>query len=147
MPALTQERPTLGGDLTGFTHFHEPIALQDATIAYKGALIALHISGATAGEVAPGVTATTMQGLGRAVKTVDNTDDGEVLEVEAGAFWWDNSAAADEVTAENIGSLCYIVDDQTVAATDGTSTRSPAGRVVDVHATHGVLVLSHPAVF
>lgn len=144
MAALTQERPTKSGDAPGFTHFHEPIAILNATKIYKGALVMLDT---TTGEIEEGATATGKQGLGRATKTVDNAADGEVLEVEAGAFWWANSAAGDAIVAADIGSLCYIVDDQTVAKTDGTSTRSPAGKVMDVHATHGVLVLTHPAVF
>ena len=34
----------------------------------------------------------------------------------------------------DIGSDCYIVDDQTVAKTSGTNTRSVAGKVFDVDA-------------
>ncbi len=41
-----------------------------------------------------------------------------------------NSAAGDLITKADIGAACYIVDDQTVARTNGTNTRSPAG-VVD----------------
>lgn len=142
MAALTTERATKSSD-SALQHFHEPIAILDATKIWRGSLVMLDT---TTGEVEEGATATGKIGLGRATKTVDNANDGETIEVEAGAFWWANSSAADEVTSVHIGQLCYIVDDQTVAATDGTATRSPAGRVMDVHATHGVLVLSHPAV-
>jgi hypothetical protein len=34
----------------------------------------------------------------------------------------------------DVGKQCYLVDDQTVAKTDGTNTRSPAGFVRDVDA-------------
>ena len=42
--------------------------------------------------------------------------------------------AADLVTQADIGKTCYIADDQTVAKTNGTNTRSVAGKVFDVDA-------------
>lgn len=44
------------------------------------------------------------------------------------AFNWENDAT-DPVTQANLGQVCYIVDNQTVAATDGGGTRSTAGVV------------------
>ena len=58
----------------------------------------------------------------------------EKLRVRKGIFRWVNSAAADLITKAEIGDDCYIVDDQTVAKTSATNTRSRAGRVVDVDA-------------
>ena len=52
--------------------------------------------------------------------------------MKRGNFCLANSAGADEITAADIGKVCYIVDNQTVAKTDGTATRSPAGIVDDV---------------
>ena len=34
------------------------------------------------------------------------------------------------VVQADLGKTCYIVDDETVAKTDGTATRSAAGKVV-----------------
>ena len=45
-----------------------------------------------------------------------------------------NSASADLISLADIGADCYIVDDQTVAKTSGTNTRSVAGKVFDVDA-------------
>ena len=39
------------------------------------------------------------------------------------------NTGADLITQANVGSDCYIVDNQTVAATSGTGTRSRAGKV------------------
>jgi len=44
-----------------------------------------------------------------------------------------NSADADEITLADVGADCYIVDDETVAKTSGTNTRSVAGKVYDVN--------------
>ena len=51
------------------------------------------------------------------------------MRILKGVFPFKNSAAADEITNAEIGSDCYIVDDETVAKTDGTGTRSVAGKV------------------
>ncbi len=58
--------------------------------------------------------------------------DVSVLVRRKGAFLWNNSAGTDAVTAARIGSPCYVVDDETVAASDGGHARSPAGIVVAV---------------
>ncbi|SMF86270.1 hypothetical protein SAMN06265365_1873, partial [Tistlia consotensis] len=42
------------------------------------------------------------------------------------------NAAADPVDLADVNTDCFIVDDQTVAATNGTNTRSVAGKVRDV---------------
>ena len=53
---------------------------------------------------------------------------------EAGTFAFANSASGDLIARADIGNDCYIVDDQTVAKTNGSSTRSIAGKVYDVDA-------------
>ena len=51
-----------------------------------------------------------------------------------------NSSAGDLITIADIGKACFIVDDQTVAKTDGTGTRSRAGIVDGIEASGGVWV-------
>lgn len=128
MTALTQERntPLRAGLVT-----HDPVAA--ATRIYAGSLVALD----AAGNAVPGSTATTLVARGRARTTVDNRDGsaGDLsVEVEEGVFRFGNSASSDAITRTEIGSNCYIVDDQTVAKTNGSTTRSIAGKVVDVDA-------------
>lgn len=96
------------------------------------------------GHARKGATATGLRGIGRAAALADNTSgaDGDIkVDVDRGIFRWANSAGGDEITQADIGSTCYVVDDQTVAKTDGTGTRSPAGQVVDVDSI-GVWVLT-----
>ncbi len=96
------------------------------------------------GYAEPGATATGLKYVGMFEETVDNTSgaDGDVnvLVRRGKAFKWGNSASADEITAADIMSDCYIVDDETVAKTSGTSTRSVAGKVIGVE-SDGVWVL------
>lgn len=89
------------------------------------------------GFAEPGTTALNLVAIGRFEETVDNTDgaDGDLtVRVKRGCFPFENSAAADQITAAEIGSNAYIVDDQTVAKTSGTNTRSVAGKIFDVDA-------------
>lgn len=106
-------------------------AVGAAATIYAGALVALDATG----YVVPGSTATTLTAVGRAEDYVDNSagaDGDATVDVRRGVFRFVNSAAGDEITAADIGGTAYIVDDQTVAKTDGTATRSVAGTIRDV---------------
>jgi hypothetical protein len=99
---------------------------------YAGALVVLN-----AAVAEPGSAATTLRAVGRCREQVDNSGGGAgalQVPVERGCFQWANSAAGDAITLADVGNDCYIVDDQTVAKTNGTNTRSVAGKVRDVDA-------------
>ena len=105
---------------------------------YAGSLVARDASG----YATPGATATTLLGAGRAEAQADNSagSSGDMtVEIRKGVFRFGNSSAGDAITRAEIGTDCYIVDDQTVAKTNGTGTRSVAGKVFDVD-TDGVWV-------
>jgi hypothetical protein len=128
MAALTADRNTYRKDA-------ELIVLPAAAAKtfFVGALAALD----AAGRATPGATATTLKGLGRVEDFVNNSAGAAGaadVTIRRGTFRFANSAAGDAITAAEIGSDCYIVDDQTVAKTSGTNTRSIAGRVMDVDA-------------
>jgi hypothetical protein len=92
------------------------------------------------GYAAPGRTATGLRTLGVARKTYDNTGGAAgalIVEYDEGSMFLANSGGGDTITTDHIGNLVYLVDDQTVALTDGTGTRSPAGRVTEIDATEG----------
>ena len=128
MPALTQDRNTLRRDGTQI----EPPLAANARI-FGGSLVAIN----AAVLAVPGSTALGLKGAGVAEQRADNTGGaaGAIrvrLNRQPHAFG--NSTAADAITLADIGADCYIVDDQTVAKTDGAGTRSRAGRVYDVDA-------------
>jgi hypothetical protein len=78
----------------------------------------------------------------------DNTggSNGDIhVDVTPGVFRWANSTSGDAITTAHRCRLCYIVDDQTVALTNGSGTRSVAGIIVDVD-TSGVFVMSSPEI-
>lgn len=134
MTALAADRntPQRAGD-----QFVYPVAA--ATKIYAGSIVMLN----AAGDATKGATATGQICVGRAEEQVDNTGaaGAKTINVSKGVYRWGNSAAADAITKAEIGDNCYIVDDQTVAKTDGTATRSVAGKIVDVD-TSGVWVVT-----
>lgn len=123
MPALTENRNTpeaIGRIRNG--------RVAAAATIFAGAMVMRN----AAGDLLPGATATGLIGVGRAEVYVDNATGAagdKMADVVAGTFRYANSAGADEITGADIGQLVYAVDDQTVARTDGTASRSPAGHV------------------
>lgn len=84
-----------------------------------------------------GATATTLTALGRSEDAVDNTggaDGAKALVVRRNKAFKFANLAGDAVTQASLGKACYIADNQTVAATNGTNTRSVAGTVLGVEA-------------
>lgn len=63
--------------------------------------------------------------------------------IETGCRPFANSAAADLIENHDAGARCYMVDDDTVALTDGTGTRSVAGVIIRVD-SDGVWVSTNP---
>ncbi|HQS08726.1 MAG: hypothetical protein B7Y12_02145 [Rhizobiales bacterium 24-66-13] len=126
MAALTQDRNT--PSRSGMRR--EPPAKAGAKI-FAGAMVALDASG----WAVPATTATTLKVLGRAERAVDNTAgaNGDLtVPVGADIYRFNNSASADAIALTDVGATCYAVDDNTVAKTNGTNTRSAAGTVFDV---------------
>jgi hypothetical protein len=132
MPALTNARNTAERVL-----MIRNLPLAANARVFQGGIVAVHVSGGSAAFAQAGITATTLRGVGVALATVDNTGGAagaKQAEVKRGCHRFTNSAAGDLITRADIGSDCFIVDDQTVAKTNGTNTRSVAGRVADVDA-------------
>lgn len=128
MAALTQDRDTQrrDGDL-----FEFPVKANAKL--YVGALAAIDATG----NAVPGAVATTLKSAGRVEERADNTGgaDGAIrVKVRRGVFRYANSAAGDLIALADVGANCFIVDDQTVAKTNGTNTRSVAGVIRDVDA-------------
>lgn len=103
----------------------------------QGAIVCLSVGVAT-----KGVTALNLVADGVALETVDNTGGAagaKRIEVQPGFQYFANSTAGDLIALVDAGNDCFIVDDQTVAKTNGGGTRSRAGKVHDVD-INGVLV-------
>lgn len=130
--ALAQDRNTpemIGADRQG--------GLAASVVVYAGAIVMRN----AAGYLTKGATATALVGVGRAEeRATGGAGAGDVtLTYKPGIFRFANSASTDLIGISEIGKVCYVVDDQTVAKTDGTGTRSPAGFVEGIDA-HGVWV-------
>ena len=126
MVALTQDRSTP----ERIDALYEYDMAADEVI-FAGALVVIH-----SGLARPGSSGfTDWITVGRAEEHVDNrggAHGAKQIRVKRGTFRFENSAGADEITDNDVGFDCYVVDDQTVAKTNGTNTRSVAGKVRDV---------------
>ena len=123
---LTQDRitPLRDGEVMPFT-------VGAGEEIFLGAQVAVNATGfLVAGAAATGLTY-----IGRADAHVDNSGgaDGDetCLVRRKKAFLFKNSDA-DPVDQSLVGQPCYILDDETVAGTDGTGTRSESGTVLAV---------------
>ncbi|MGY6270828.1 hypothetical protein ACXIUT_14140 [Achromobacter denitrificans] len=128
MTALTQDRNTLRRD---GNQIEPPVAA--TTRIYGGSIVCIN----TTGYAVPGSTSTTLKVAGVAEDRADNSAGaaGDIrVRLRKGPHCFANSISADLITLADIGSDCYIVDDQTVAKTSGGDTRSVAGKVFDVDA-------------
>lgn len=117
------------------------LPVKTATTIYEGTMVALD----STGYAVPAATDTDHRIQGVATDTVVNAgaSGAKHVKVAIGVFMMNNSAAADAIAVTERGSECYIVDDNTVAKTDGTGTRSRAGNIEDVESA-GVWVSIHP---
>jgi hypothetical protein len=125
MTALAKDRntPARAGKTSNF-----PLA---AVKVYAGSIGVINSSG----YLTKGSTATGLKCVGRIIEQVDNSagSAGDLrADVENGIFCFGNSGSSDAITLAQVGNVCYIVDDQTVAKTSGGGTRSPAGIIEDV---------------
>jgi hypothetical protein len=132
MTALTQDRqtPQRVGDI-----FQGGMAA--SVTIYAGAIVMRNASG----YLTKGQAATALVGVGRAEERAINgtSAGGTSITYRKGCFRFGNSTSTDLITIADIGKPCFVVDDQTVAKTDGSAARSIAGFVADVDA-NGVWV-------
>lgn len=102
------------------------LPVKGATKIFDGSLVALDANGfAVPGKSAAGLTA-----AGRAEEYADNSAgaDGAVkVKVRRGVFKWSNDAVT-PVTAKDVMKDCYILDDETVTASNVAT--SVAGKVI-----------------
>lgn len=134
MAALTADRNT---PLRANEQFSFPVAA--STKIFAGSLVCLNASG----YLTKGAVSTALKTVGVAEAGADNSAGANgaiVAKVRRGLFKFGNSASTDLIALANVGSACYVVDDQTVALTSGSSTRSVAGTIRDVDADGGVWV-------
>jgi len=143
MAALTQGRLTERMVAPNCPATRNTYPQKGSTTIYQGSIVMVNATG----YALPGATATGSVGAGVAKSNggLDRwanagSDGASNVDVEEGIFKFGNSSAGDAITKAEVGKLCYIVDDQTVAKTDGTGTRSKAGLVEYVDTDGNVFV-------
>lgn len=126
MTALAKDRKAdeLPGKLLSY-----PVAA--SSLIYGGAMVGVNASGnavkasADATLVIPGVCDIQADNSSGAAGDIR-------VRVRPGIFAMNNSAGGDAIAAGNREQLCYVVDDNTVALTDGGGTRPVAGVIKSI---------------
>lgn len=100
--------------------------------AFSGGIAVLDATG----NCRPAITATGLTACGVFQETVDNllgSAGDKVVRVEKGVFGFLTDGT---INRTHIGRTVYLLDDQTVAATNGSGRRSPAGTLDDFDGNH-----------
>jgi hypothetical protein len=124
---LTKDRNTPARDDALYVY---PVAAN--VRIHAGALVVLDGANAKPGAAGAGLIA-----AGRAEVAVNNTGGAAgaaTVKVRRGVFRYKNSAA-DAIAAADVGSVCFVQDDETVAKTSNAGERSPAGLIREVDAS------------
>jgi hypothetical protein len=134
MAALTAPRATVQKGVNKAIFDMLDVQLKANVVVYNGALIVL-----TGGYGKPGVTGVGLIAAGVAQLvpelpsiTAGTSDGATTIRVAQGVFKFNNSSAGDLIAQANVGAVCYVVDDNTVALTSGGGTRSIAGTIMEV---------------
>ena len=129
MPAATEGRMTKRRDGRKMSL---PVAANTKLLI--GCMVALN----TTGVAVHASAIATLKVQGVAETEADNTGGvASAIQVQIdrqGWFLFANSAGADQIALTDVGSNCFAVDNQTVAKTSATNTRSVAGVIRDVEA-------------
>lgn len=116
--ASTGERNTTEREGRLFAH-----PMQINAVINRGTIVVLKAGEATKGHIAADLVA-----VGVADETYDASVGDTLAKAKLGTFLFANSPT-DAIAAGDVGSVCFIEDDETVAKTDGAGTRSKAGTV------------------
>lgn len=111
--------------------------LASGNVAYQGGIACIDLS---TGKVEPGHAETDLLVIGTFARSVDATSADKAVDVDLGreieVIWYANDATS--IASTDIGSLCYVKDDQSVTITP--TGASIAGRIWAVDSTRGVAV-------
>jgi hypothetical protein len=135
MTALSLERMT---KFAGVVPSRGTFPIKANVRIFKGAMVGLDSAGRAmpADTIANGCLVV----IGKSSATYDNRTGSELggsagacdVEVEYGVFEWAyKTGGGDDIAADDVGKVCYGVDDQTVALTSNTDTRPIAGFITE----------------
>lgn len=142
--ALTQDIKTTRYGVPG--NASQPVGgfnMAASTTVYGGSICLTNSSGNIKNASSPSST-DTCWGLVHAQTTNATTAvtsgilldvNGRPFEVDTGTFYLNSGTGGDALTAANLGQTVYVIDEQTVGATNGGGTRPIGGVLVNIDTT------------
>lgn len=118
---------------------HERLAASSEEF-YVGQLVGIDTNVAGS-PVTPAVAGDlTLQICGRCEERLSTgASNTKTVKFKSGCFYYASGTTFETIDADDIGEVCYVVDDQTVGLSGATGANAIAGRVYDVD-TYGVAV-------
>lgn len=118
------------GTPDGHQMFSQPVAGEETV--YAGT-VATTRSGYLVDPTTPAVATDKVWGLIHKQTTNPSTTDGAVMcDIETGTFYLACAGSSDALTQADIGAVVYLVDNQTIGKTNGSSSRPEAGTLVNI---------------
>jgi len=122
-----------------------PGPIEASTTLYGGSICLTNSSGNVKSSASPTSTDTcwglvhaqTINASTTATTGIALSVNGRPFEVETGTFFLASATGADALNQTYVGKTVYVYDEITVAATDGSHTRAPAGVLVRIDPTQG----------
>ena len=145
MTALTTDIKTIRYGVPG--NSTQPVgltAIAASTTVYGGSICLTNSAGAVKNASSPastdicwGLVAVQTSNPSTAAQTSGIVQDifGNPFEVQTGTFYLQGGTAGDALTQANVGGVVYVIDEQTVGATNGSSTRPVAGILMNIDTT------------
>ena len=119
---------------------HERLATASTTF-YKGGLVAINVN-ATGSPLVKAVAGNL------ALRVVGISEEGKVtpsspaknLKYRSGIFPFVSGATFETIDADDVGKICYVLDDQTVGISGATGANAVAGRIYEYESASKVWV-------
>lgn len=140
MAALTADRTDVLEKASPKAMRHERLAAASTTF-YKGGLVAVDVD-ATGSPLVKAVAADLslrVVGIAEESKTTPSSP-ARNLRYRSGIFPFASGTSGEAIDANDIGKVCYVIDDQTVGISGGSGANAVAGRIYEFESAAKVWV-------
>lgn len=125
---------------------HERLAAASTTF-YKGGLVCIDIdaAGSPLVKAAAGDLTLRVVGVSEEGKTTPSSPAAR-LKYRTGIFPFVSGSAGEAIDANDVGKICYVIDDVTVGISGNSAANAVAGRIYEFESASKVWVyIEHPA--
>lgn len=144
MAALTDNRDTQEM-LSSFSMRHEKLAGSSDEF-YKGQMVCIDVD-ATGSPIVPAVAGDlTLRVVGRCETRLSAGGSNTAkVKYKSGIFKWNIGTSGEAIDANDVGKICYVIDDNTVGISGNSAANAIAGRIYQVDSDGVWVATFHPS--